>query len=138
VVAPRPDDPRALVRRLHTEVFAARDLDVLDEFFAPDFVSHNQRPDMPAGVEGVKEFFALFRDALSDLAVSVDEIVCEGEWAAIATTTTGTHTGELSGIAPTGRTVSVTGIDLVRVANGRIVEHRGLTDTVGLVRQLAG
>lgn len=136
MVAPRPENAGALVRRLHTEVFAARDLDILEGFFAPDFISHNQRPDMPTGVEGVKRFFALFRDALSDLAVTVDEVIGEGEWAAVATTTTGTHTGELSGIAPTGRRVSVTGIDMVRVAGGRIVEHRGLTDTVGLLRQL--
>lgn len=68
----------------------------------------------------------------------VDEVVVEGDRAAVATTIEGTHTGELLGMAPTGRRVSVTGIDLVRVAGGRIVEHRGLTDTVGLLRQLGG
>ena len=66
------------------------------------------------------------------------EVVAEGDRAAVATTIEGTHEGELLGMAPTGRRVSVTGIDLVRVADGRIVEHRGLTDTVGLLRQLGG
>ena len=54
-----------------------------------------------------------------------------------ATTTRGTHTGELLGIPPTDRQVAVGGIDMVRIEDGLIVEHRGLTDTVGLMRQLA-
>jgi predicted ester cyclase len=70
--------------------------------------------------------------------VTIDELVADGDRAAVATTTTGTHTGELLGVAPTGRRVAVTGIDMVRVEDGRIVEHRGLTDTVGLMRQLSG
>jgi predicted ester cyclase len=55
----------------------------------------------------------------------------------VATTTTGTHTGELFGVAPTGRRIAVTGIDIVRVEEGAIVEHRGLTDIAGLMRQLS-
>jgi predicted ester cyclase len=55
---------------------------------------------------------------------------------AVATTTSGVHSGDLLGVAPSDRRISVTGIDMVRVDGGRIVEHRGLTDTVGLLRQL--
>ena len=132
-----PDDPRDLVRRLHTEGMATKDLAILDDYFAPGFVSHNRPPELPGGVEGVKAFFAVFRDALPDVDVTVDELIGEGEWVAIATTTRGTHTGSgLLGIPPSGRSVEVTGIDMVRVHDGRIVEHRGLTDIVGLLRQL--
>lgn len=131
-------DPRQLVSRLHSELFASGDLATLDHFFAPDVVSHDMPPGLPQGIEGVRRFFAIFRDAFPDVQVRVDEIVVEGDRAAVATTIEGTHEGELLGIAPTGRRVSVTGIDLVRVADGRIVEHRGLTDTVGLLRQLSG
>ncbi len=131
-------DPRQLVERLHTELFASGDLATLDRFFAPDVVSHDMPPGFPQGIEGVRRFFQTFRDAFPDVEVCVDEIVVEGERAAVATTISGTHRGELLGIAPTGRHVAVTGIDLVRVADGRIVEHRGLTDTVGLLRQLSG
>ncbi len=129
--------PRKLVLRMHEELLRTRDPERVEDFFAPGFVSHNTPPGMAAGVEGVKQFMAMFRDALPDVDVTIDELVAEGDLVAIATTTTGTHTGEIFGIPPTGRRVAVTGIDLVRV-DGRIVEHRGLTDTVGLMRQLTG
>jgi steroid delta-isomerase-like uncharacterized protein len=125
-----------LVRRFHAELLSARDPALVDAFFAEDFVSHNNPPGFPPGREGVKRFFATFRDAFPDVTVAIDELVADGERVAVATTFAGTHSGELMGIAPTGRRVSVTGIDIVRVAGGRIVEHRGLTDIVGLVRQL--
>ena len=126
-----------LVRRLHRALLDSRDVTTVDDFFAEDFVSHNQPPELEAGAAGVKQFFTIFRDAFSDAQVSIDELVADGDRVAVATTLTGTHDGELLGIAPTGRQISVTGIDLVRVGDGRIVEHRGLTDTVGLMRQLA-
>jgi steroid delta-isomerase-like uncharacterized protein len=129
-------EPRELVRRLHAALLEARDPAVVDDFFAADFVSHNNPPGFPPGVEGVKRFFATFRDAFPDVSVQIDEIVADGDRVAVATTFTGTHEGELMGVAPTGRRVSVTGIDIVRVTGGKIVEHRGLTDIVGLMRQL--
>jgi predicted ester cyclase len=130
------ENPKELVLRMHEELLRTRDPDRVEDFFAPDFVSHNMPPGLPEGVEGVKRFFGMFRDALSELDVTVDEVVAEGDRVAVATTTTGRHDGELFGVAPTGRRVAVTGIDLVRV-DGKIVEHRGLTDTVGLLRQLS-
>jgi steroid delta-isomerase-like uncharacterized protein len=131
-------DAGSLVRRLHAELLAARDPDVIDTFFAPHFVSHTNPPGFPEGVEGVRRFFAMFRDAMPDVEVTIDELIVDGDRAAVATTTRGTHTGELLGLPATGRRVEVVGVDLVRVRDGRIVEHRGLTDTVGLMRQLGG
>ena len=129
-------EPRELVRRLHVALLEERDPAVVDDFFAADFVSHNNPPGFPPGVDGVKRFFAMFRDAFPDVSVEIDEIVADGDRVAVATTFTGTHDGELMGVAPTGRRVSVTGIDILRVAGGKIAEHRGLTDIVGLMRQL--
>jgi steroid delta-isomerase-like uncharacterized protein len=131
-------DAEELVRRFHAELLSARDPAVVDEFFADGFVSHNNPPGFPPGREGVKRFFAMFRDAFPDVTVAIDELVADGDRVAVATTFTGTHEGELMGMAPTGRRVSVTGIDIVRLEGGRIVEHRGLTDIVGLMRQLSG
>jgi predicted ester cyclase len=129
-------DPAELVLRLHETLLQARDPAVVDDFFAPDFVSHNNPPGFPPGVDGVKRFFETLGDAFPDIEVEIDELVVDGERVAAATTFTGTHDGEVFGIAPTGRRVSVTGIDIVRIAGGKIVEHRGLTDMAGLMRQL--
>jgi predicted ester cyclase len=126
----------ALVRRLHAELLASRDLDRLPEFFAAGFVSHHMPPGLPQGIDGVRAFFEIFLAGLSDIEVSVDELVAAGDRVAVATTTSGTHTGELFGVAPTGRRIAVAGVDIVRVENGLIVEHRGLTDTLGLLRAL--
>lgn len=129
------ESPKELVLRMHEELLRTRDPDRVEDFFAPGFVSHNTPPGLPEGVEGVKLFFGMFREALADLDVTIDDLVADGDRVAVATTTTGRHEGELFGVAPTGRRVAVTGIDMVRV-DGRIVEHRGLTDTIGLLRQL--
>ena len=127
-----------LIHRLHHDLLTERDLSVVDRYFAPGFVSHNNPPGLPPGVDGVKQFFAMFRDAFPDAGVRIDEIVADGDRVAVATTLTGTHEGELMGVAPTGRAVEVTGIDIVRIEDGKIAEHRGLTDIVGLMRQLSG
>jgi predicted ester cyclase len=124
------------VRRMHEQLLASRDLDRLGEFFAADFTSHNMPPGLPQGLDGVRAFFQLFLAGLDDIEVTVDELIADGDRVAVATTTSGVHSGELFGVEPTGRRIAVTGIDLVRVADGLIVEHRGLTDTVGLLRQL--
>jgi steroid delta-isomerase-like uncharacterized protein len=129
--------PVELIRRFHEELLAARDPAVVDSFFGEGFVSHNMPPGFPQGREGVKRFFAMFRDAFPDVTVEIDDLVADGDRVAAATTFNGTHTGELMGMPPTGRRVAVTGIDIVRVEDGRIVEHRGLTDIAGLMRQLS-
>ena len=129
--------PRELIERLHEELFSTGDLATIDRFFAPDVLSHDMPPGFPQGIEGVRLFFSAFREGMPDVQVRIDEIVVEDDRAAVATMIEGTHTGALMGVEPTGRRISVRGIDMVRVADGRIVEHRGLTDTVGLLRQLS-
>src|SRR5215210_336921 len=114
---------------MHSELLPSRDLDRLGEFFADDFTSHNMPPGLPQGLDGVRAFFQVFLDGLSDIEVTVDDLIAAGDRVAVATTTSGVHSGELFGVAPTGRRIAVTGIDMVRV-DGKIVEHRGLTDTV--------
>jgi predicted ester cyclase len=128
-------DNRALVGRLRERLLDTRDPAVVDEFFAPGFVSHNMPPGFPHGPAGVKRFLELF-EQVGELDVTIDQTISEGDRIAVATTTSGVHDAELFGIAPTGKRLSVTGIDLLRIEDGLIVEHRGLTDTVGLMRQL--
>jgi steroid delta-isomerase-like uncharacterized protein len=127
---------KQLVRRMHAELLESRDPGRVEEFFAPDFVSHNMPPGFPAGVEGVRCFLEAFAIALPDLTVTIDVLVAEDDLVAVRTTTRGTHRGRFMGVRPTGRRLAIDGTDIVRLQDGRIVEHWGLTNTVGLLRQV--
>jgi predicted ester cyclase len=126
----------ALVERFHNALLDSRDVDAIHEFVADDFASHNTPPGLPEGIAGARGFFEMLHVAFPDAHVEIEQLVADEEWVAVATRLSGTHSGPLMGLDPTGRRVSVTMVDLVRIAGGKIVEHRGLTDTVGMLRQL--
>jgi predicted SnoaL-like aldol condensation-catalyzing enzyme len=117
-----------LVRRLQSEVVEARDLDRLGEFFSERFTSHNLPPGLPPGVEGVRTFFSVFAAALEDLSVTIDVELAEGDLVAVRTTTTGRQVAPLLGREPNGERVAVDAVDIMRIEDGRIVEHWGLTN----------
>ena len=109
-------------------------LQLLDEVVALDYQQDN--PSAPGGREGLKSLFARLRQAFPDLAVTIDRLIAEEDWVVAVTRMRGTQRGELPGIRPTGRTVDVSSIDLYRVANGKIVEHFGRFDELGMLDQL--
>jgi steroid delta-isomerase-like uncharacterized protein len=127
---------KVLVEQMHADLLQERDPRVVDRYFAPDFVSHNLPPGFPPGSEGVHRFFTTFAQAMGDVRVTIDAIVAEDDLVAVRTTTHGTHTGTLFGIPASGRQLAIDGTDIVRVANDRIVEHWGLTNTVGALEQV--
>jgi steroid delta-isomerase-like uncharacterized protein len=130
-----PDDPKSLARRFYQEV-SAGNLDALDELLADDFVDHEEFPGIEPTKEGVRQYFALFRSAFPDLHMELHEVVAEDDLVCARVTMTGTHDGEFVGLAPTGRRVEVEGIDMVRVRDGRAVEHWGVTDAMTMMQQL--
>jgi predicted ester cyclase len=134
-VEPAPAN-KALIERMHADLLGTRDPKLVGRYFAPGFRSHNLPPGLPAGVDGVRQFFAAFAEALPDIEVKVNAILAEGDLVAVATTTSGTHRGPLLGVAPTGRRLQIDGTDIVRLEDGLIVEHWGLTDTVGVLQQV--
>ena len=123
---------------MHEELLTTRDPALVDEFFAENFRSHNMPAGFPPGRDGVRRFFAAFAEGLSDLDVSVDVLLAEDELVAVRTTTRGTHSGPLLGIPASGRRIEIDGTDILRVRDGRIVEHWGLTNTVGALEQVGG
>jgi predicted ester cyclase len=127
---------KLLVERMHAELLEKRDPGIVDRYFAPGFVSHNMPPGFPPGAGGVRRFFTVLAAALKDVTVTVDAIVAEGDLVAVRTTTRGTHTGRLFGIPPSGRQLAIDGTDIVRLKDDRIVEHWGLTNTVGALQQV--
>ena len=130
------EDNKALVRRFVDEVQSAGNIDLIDEVCSPEFVNHSAPPGIPADCEGIKIVTAMFRGAFPDSYFTVEDMVAEGDKVVTRKTFHGTHEGELMGIPPTGRRVSMGLIDIVRISGGRVVEHWSVGDNLGMMQQL--
>ncbi len=127
---------KAIVRRFVEEVQNGGDLAALDALAAPGYVNHSAPPGVPPDREGLKQLTAMFRQAFPDGRMTIEDMVAEGERVATRKTFRGTHRGELMGIPPTGKAVAIGLIDIVRVADGKVVESWSVADDLGLLRQL--
>jgi predicted ester cyclase len=131
------EENKALARRVLEEMFNKGNLDVADELLAPNYVDHD--PAMPEdihGPEGFKQYVSGYRSAFSDLHLEFEDQIAEGDKVVTRWTGTGTHDGELSGIAPTGNRVTLPGMEIVRISGGKLVEGWEGYDTMNLMRQL--
>ena len=127
---------KRLVRRLMEEDIGRGDERVADEIIHPAFFDHTNPPGMQRGLEGHKAIVALFRAAFPDLEWQIDDLIAEGDRVVARTTMRGTHRGEFFGIPATARTVEMAGIHILRIDGGKIAEHWGANDDLGLLRQL--
>jgi steroid delta-isomerase-like uncharacterized protein len=126
-----------VVRRLFEEVWNNSNLQVADEVFAPTYIHHDpSTPDVGRGPESEKKRATLYRTAFPDLRLTIDDIIAEGETVMARWSCRGTHKGDLSGIAPTGKHISISGVSIARFANGKIVEGWINWDALGLMQQL--
>lgn len=127
---------KTLVRRLMTDDISQGNVAVAAEIIAPDFYDHTNPPGMQHGLEGHNAIVALFRQAFPDLDWAIDDLIEEGDKVVARTTMRATHLGDFFGIPPTGKAVTATGTHVLRIADGRIAEHWGNNDDLGLMRQL--
>lgn len=128
---------KALIKRFVTEYQTGNDQQVLHDTVSPRLVNRTpMTPDPQGGVEEVKGIFDMFHAAFADFAVEINDQLAEGDKVMTYKTFTGTHTAELFGVPPTGRKVRFDVMDIVRIAGGQIVEHWGVVDQLGLLRQL--
>src|SRR4029453_8059886 len=119
------------------EMFSTGDLSIADEIYSDDYVGHDPtKPEPIRGIEGAKEEAAGYRAAFSDLTLTIDNQVAEGEYVVQRWTARGTHDGDLEGIAPTGVNATTGGISISRIVDGKIVEDHTQWDALGLMTQL--
>src|SRR3989449_1238614 len=128
------DANKALIRRYFQEIDKG-DPDVLDEFVAPDFVSHDPLPGVSGDLKGLKQAFMLFKSATPGYH-TVDELIAEGDKVVARITGYGTQDGDFLGIPRTGKEIKMSGIVIWRIRRGKIVEHWAQNDTLGLLQQL--
>ena len=130
------EENKAIVRRFVDEVQSKGDIDAIDELCSPEFVNHSAPPGVPSNCEGVKQVTALFRQAFPDSYFTVEDMVAEGDKVATRKIFHGTHQGKFMGIPPTGQQVSTGLIDVVRIVDGKVVEHWSMGDNLGMMQQL--
>jgi steroid delta-isomerase-like uncharacterized protein len=126
-----------LVEAFIQDLFSRGDLDAVDRYLAPDFVNHDPPfPGAPAGPEGMRQAAVMFRAAMPDWHSDLDQLVAEDDIVVERFTATGTHRGPLMGVPGTGHTVTLPGVNIFRIQDGRIVERWGRLDELGLLHQL--
>ena len=112
------------------------DVDAGVETFAEDSVDRDPAPGQGPGREGFRDFWNTITAAFPDAHIEPRHEVVDDEHVVVAYTLTGTHEGEFEGIAPTGRKISINGIQIGRFENGKIVERWGSSDELGIMKQL--
>jgi steroid delta-isomerase-like uncharacterized protein len=127
---------KAVIRRFRAEVFNRGNVDLLEEIVTPDALDHSPNPGQPPGIEGVKWVVRTYRAASPDFHMEPHDENAEGNKVVSRWTITGTHQGDLFGIPPTGKRVSIAGIDIIRVTDGMMAEHWLSVDQLGLLQQL--
>jgi predicted ester cyclase len=126
---------KEIVRRSAEEPW--ENMDVLDELLSDDYVGYDpSQPEPIRGIQGAKENFGMYVAAFEGARISVSQQVGEGDLVASRWEARGRHTGEIMGIAPTGRDVVVSGLTLSRLEAGKIVEEWTNWDTLGLLQQI--
>ncbi len=127
---------KAVVRRFVEEVQNDKDAAAFDELNDPEFVNLSAPPGMPTDREGGRMFLWSFFEAFPDSRWTVDEMIAEGDLVATKKTFTGTHTGEFAGVAPSGNRVTLTYVDILRLRDGRIIEHWLSLDQLSFMQQM--
>ena len=128
------EENKALARRWN-RIFEG-DLAIADDIIADDCVYHDGPPDILAGPEGVKEWAIMFRNGFTDLRVTEEQFIAEGDKVVGRFVAQGTHQGEFMGVPATGKQITISGINIVRIADGMIAEHWVNLDAMGLMQQI--
>jgi steroid delta-isomerase-like uncharacterized protein len=130
------EENKALVHRLIKEVEKGN-LDVIDELLASDFVDHDLLPDQEPDREGYKRGIAEDRAAFSDLDITIEDQIAEGDKVVTRFTWRGTHArGRFAGVAPTGKKVEAKAIFIHRISGGKVKEEWSASDMLQVLRQL--
>jgi predicted ester cyclase len=133
-----PDELKIRARRVVEEILNQGDLAVANELISPDCVHHIPGGRSVPGLAALRDWLALTLSIFPDFHAIVEDEIAEDDRVVQRITCYGTHEGECSGIAPTGRQVSFQIIEISRAgADGRIAEHWSSADLPGVLRQLA-
>jgi steroid delta-isomerase-like uncharacterized protein len=129
-------DAYTIARRFAEDLWGKGDFALVDQLLAPDLVEHTGFLMPKPGLDGHKETLAHFRAAFPDWRETAEDVIVDGDLAMVRWSGTGTHQGEILGVPATGKTVTLTGMDVLRIANGKITERWAEINVFGLLQQL--
>jgi predicted ester cyclase len=134
-----PMNAEHVVRRLIDEGFSQGRLEVADELIADELVEHQDfGPGHAPGAEGVKAVISSLRRAFPDFRLTIEDLVVAGDVVWTRNVATGTNDGPFAGNPPSGRPMKIDVFDVLRVVDGRIVEHWGVPDRLSALFQTGG
>jgi steroid delta-isomerase-like uncharacterized protein len=130
---------KALIRRWFEEVWNKKRVEAIDEMFAVDGIAHGLNDDATGSIKGAAEFkpfHAVFCAAFPDIKVVVEDVIAEGDMIAARCSVHGKHTGNSLGIEASGAPVEFTGMTIVRIKDGKIVEAWNNFDFLAMNKQI--
>ena len=125
----------ALIHRWFEEVWNKSRMEAIDEMAAPDAIAHGHAP-YDIGLDQFRGFYTRVRNAFPDLRIAIDFTLADGDKVAARWTATGSHTGSFLGYAATRRPIKVSGVSIMRISGGKIVEAWDTWDQLGLMVQI--
>ncbi|HYV93680.1 MAG TPA: ester cyclase [Chitinophagales bacterium] len=134
-----PEQNKAIVTRINMEFIEGGNTDTVYEIFAPDFINQTAPPGSPQGPEAIIYFFnQLLKPAFPDLKVVIHDQVAEGDKVTTRKSFHATHKGEFFGIPASNKSVVMDVIDIVRLRDGKYIEHWGILDMQSVMAQITG
>jgi steroid delta-isomerase-like uncharacterized protein len=130
------EDNKALVRKYIEEAWNRYNLDLLDEILSPSYRRYLAPGAPPMDRVAQKNRLIGFREAFPDLHLTIVDLIAEGDQVAMRITFRGTHRGEFQGIPPTGKSIQVNGLGIIRIENGKFAEQWGGPDMLSWLQQL--
>ncbi len=133
-----PEQNKAIVTRVNKEYIEGKNVKTVYELFAPDFINQTAPPGSPHGPEAIIYFFDnILRPAFPDLKVVIHDQVAEGDRVTTRKSFHAKHSGEFFGIPATNKNVVMEVIDIIRLRDGKFIEHWGILDMQGLMAQIS-
>jgi steroid delta-isomerase-like uncharacterized protein len=134
-----PEQNNAIAEKFFESVWNKGDFRVLDTLISPDAIDHSNvggKPKMEKGSASFRAIVSMFRSAMPDIQLTIDDEVYAGDKVVHRWTLTGTDTGGVMGMPPSGKKLTFTGTTIVRMDDGKIVERWANVDELGLLQQL--
>jgi steroid delta-isomerase-like uncharacterized protein len=126
---------KKIARQVLEDIQSEGNLALIDKLVAKDYVGHTPPADFQ-GPEGAREFTVMLRSAFPDMHLTVEDQIAEGDRVATRWTGSGTHDGEFQGVPPTGKPVTMSGITVFRIVNGKLIEGWNRPNMLGIMQQI--